>query len=402
VHVLMVNCGSSSLKFDLMVLDDTGLVVTRPVRGEVERIGADATLHAAGTSSTVDRRVEAGDHGHAVRVALEWLGEAGYSTAAGIDAVAHRVVHGGARFVDATVVDDDVLQAIDAATALAPLHNRPALAALHASRDVLGPGVPMVAVFDTAFHATMPLHSSQYAIDPELAQRHDIRRYGFHGLAHRSMTERVAALSGVDTEGSRLVTLQLGNGCSAAAVHGGRSVDTSMGLTPLEGLVMGTRSGDVDPSLPAYLAASEHVSVAEVEDWLNTRSGLLGLSGRSRDMRDLLTAAADGDTRSALAVDLFCYRARKVVGAYMAVLGGADAVVFGGGIGEHEPEVRRRVLDGMEWAGVAIDALRNGATTGGREARIDADGSELAVWVVHVDEASVAARDVARVLAATR
>jgi acetate kinase len=260
----------------------------------------------------------------------------------------------------------------------------------------------MVAVFDTAFHATMPLHSSQYAIDPELAQRHDIRRYGFHGLAHRSMTERVAALSGVDTQGSRLVTLQLGNGCSAAAVHGGRSVDTSMGLTPLEGLVMGTRSGDVDPSLPAYLAASEHVSVAEVDDWLNTRSGLLGLSGRSRDMRDLLTAAADGDTRSALAVDLFCYRARKVVGAYMAVLGGADAVVFGGGIGEHEPEVRRRVLDGMEWAGVAIDALRNGATTGGREARIDADGSELAVWVVHVDEASVAARDVARVLAATR
>jgi len=398
----MVNCGSSSLKFDLMVLDDTGLVVTRPVRGEVERIGADATLHAAGTSSTVDRRVEAVDHGHAVRVALEWLREAGYSTAAGIDAVAHRVVHGGARFVDATVVDDDVLQAIDAATALAPLHNRPALAALHASRAVLGPGVPMVAVFDTAFHATMPLHSSQYAIDPELAQRHDIRRYGFHGLAHRSMTERVAALSGVDTQGSRLVTLQLGNGCSAAAVHGGRSVDTSMGLTPLEGLVMGTRSGDVDPSLPAYLAASEHVSVAEVDDWLNTRSGLLGLSGRSRDMRDLLTAAADGDTRSALAVDLFCYRARKVVGAYMAVLGGADAVVFGGGIGEHEPEVRRRVLDGMEWAGVAIDALRNAATTGGREARIDADSSELAVWVVHVDEASVAARDVARVLAATR
>ena len=398
----MVNCGSSSLKFDLMVLDDAGRVVTRPVRGEVERIGADATLHAAGTSSTVDRRVEAVDHGHAVRVALEWLREAGYSTAAGIDAVAHRVVHGGARFVDATVVDDDVLQAIDAATALAPLHNRPALAALHASRAVLGPGVPMVAVFDTAFHATMPLHSSQYAIDPELAQRHDIRRYGFHGLAHRSMTERVAALSGVDTQGSRLVTLQLGNGCSAAAVHGGRSVDTSMGLTPLEGLVMGTRSGDVDPSLPAYLAASEHVAVAEVEDWLNTRSGLLGLSGRSRDMRDLLTAAADGDTRSALAVDLFCYRARKVVGAYMAVLGGADAVVFGGGIGEHEPEVRRRVLDGMEWAGVAIDALRNAATTGGREARIDADSSELAVWVVHVDEASVAARDVARVLAATR
>ena len=394
----MVNCGSSSLKCDVLNVDDAGVVLGRPATAEVERIGADAALHAATGSDALDRRIRADDHGDAIRVVLAWLRDAGSTAGAGIDAVAHRIVHGGGRFVDATLVDDEVLAAITAATALAPLHNQPALAALRAAREVLGHEIAMVAVFDTAFHATMPPRASRYAIDVDLAERHQVRPYGFHGLAHRSMTERVAALSHVDATRARLVTLQLGNGCSAAAVDRGRSIDTSMGLTPLEGLVMGTRSGDVDPTLALYLASAEHVPVEEVENWLNTRSGLLGLSGRSRDMRDLLAAEAAGDERAAIAVDLFCYRARKYIGAYMAALGGVEAVAFGGGIGEHAPEVRGRILEGLEWAGVLVDPGRNAAATGGREDRIDARGSKVAVWVIHVDEASVAVRDAVRVL----
>lgn len=395
----MVNCGSSSLKFDLVAADDHR-VVARPARGEVERVGTDAAMHAEAGSSRFDDTVNAYDHGAAMRVVLEWLRDAGYTERRGIDAVAHRIVHGGPRYVDATLVDDDVERAITEATVLAPLHNTPGLAALHASREVLGHDMPMVAVFDTAFHASMPERASRYAIDIALADRHGIRRYGFHGLAHRSIAERVATLSTLDPKQSRLVTLQLGNGCSVAAIDAGRSVDTSMGLTPLEGLVMGTRSGDVDPSLAPYLAAAERVSVDEIVDLLNTRSGLEGVSGRSRDMRDLLAAEAAGDVRAATAIDLFCYRARKYIGAYLTTLGGADAIAFGGGIGENAAAVRRRILDGMTWAGIVLDAERNSATTGGLEGRIDAAGSRVEVWVTHVDEAGVAIHDVIRVLRA--
>ncbi len=396
----MVNCGSSSLKFDLVVAGDSGTVAQRPARGEVERIGPDAVMHAASDSSRADGAVDAPDHGAGIRVVLEWLRDAGYSARRGIDAVGHRIVHGGARYVDATLVDDDVERAIKEATTLAPLHNGPGLAALHASREVLGHEMPMVAVFDTAFHATMPERASRYAIDLALAERHGVRRYGFHGLAHRSIVDRVATLGALEPSTSRLITLQLGNGCSATAIEGGRSVDTSMGLTPLEGLVMGTRSGDVDPSLPAYLATVERVPVEEIVDRLNTRSGLQGVSGRSRDMRDLLAAEAAGDARAATAIDLFCYRSRKYIGAYVAALGGVDAIAFGGGIGEHASEVRSRILDGMTWAGVVLDRERNHTTTGGVEGRIDAGGSRVQVWVVHVDEAGVAIHDVMRVLRA--
>jgi acetate kinase len=215
------------------------------------------------------------------------------------------------------------------------------------------------------------------------------------------MLERLDALDALaplDAAHARVVTLQLGNGCSATAVDHGRSIDTSMGLTPLEGLVMGTRSGDVDPSLAGYLARMERVDVDVVEAWLNTRAGLLGVSGRSRDMREVLAAAHDGDARAALAVETFCYRARRYVGGYLAALGGADAVVFGGGIGEHAPEVRARVLDGMQWCGIDVDAAGNDAAVDGRERRVSTDQSAIAVWVVHVDEAAVVARDAARVL----
>ncbi len=397
MRFLVVNCGSSSLKFDVGDLDGTEL--RRVASGEIEEIGPHAVLDAIADGAATKVRVDAPDHARALRVALDWLETAGART--GVDAVGHRVVHGGDRFVDAVVIDDDVLRGIESMTELAPLHNAPALAAIRGARDALGTRVPMVAAFDTAFHASMPARASHYAIDPDLARRHHVRRYGFHGLAHRSMLDRLDArhaLAPLDTAHARVVALQLGNGCSAAAVDHGRSIDTSMGLTPLEGLVMGTRSGDVDPSLAGYLARMENVDVDTADGWLNTRSGLLGLSGRSRDMRDVLDAAHDGDARATLAVEMFCYRARRYVGGYLAALGGAEAVVFGGGIGEHSPEVRARILDGMQWCGIEVDPRANDTAVGGREARISTDGSAIAAWVVHVDEATVVARDTLRVL----
>jgi acetate kinase len=258
----------------------------------------------------------------------------------------------------------------------------------------------MVAVFDTAFHRTMPEVARQYAIPMDLADRHHIRRYGFHGIAHASLANGYAAGAGRPLQDLRIITMQLGNGCSVAAIAGGKSVETSMGFTPLEGLVMGTRSGDVDPSLVAFLAEREKVEPAEVERWLNEHSGLLGLSGRSNDMRELLHAAEqERDQRAQFAIDLFCHRARKYLGGYLAVLGGADAIVFGGGIGENAPQIRSRICSGMEWCGITLHADRNRAAVGlksGSSAAISAEGSSPAVYVVAADEETWIATETAR------
>lgn len=330
MNVLTINCGSSTLKFELFRAAQSP--PERTFWGVVDRIGAGGAVecHAA-SGERFTEAVAVPDHGDASRRVLAWLRRAG---APEPGAVAHRVVHGGERFTAPARIDDAVLAEIDALTELAPLHNAPAVAAIRTLRTELGAGLPMVAVFDTAFHRTLPPHAGQYAIPHELTERLGIRRYGFHGIAHRSMVEQYAATTRVPLEQTRLITLQLGNGCSAAAVSGGKCIDTSMGFTPLEGLVMGTRSGDVDPSLAGWIAKKEDVDVAQVDDWLNRRSGLLGVSGTSRDMRDLLQREP-GDPRAALAVRMFCYRVRKYIGAYLVVLGGADAVIFGGGIGEH-------------------------------------------------------------------
>jgi acetate kinase len=259
----------------------------------------------------------------------------------------------------------------------------------------------MVATFDTAFYRSLPAYAAQYAIPHDLAAKHGVRRYGFHGLAHRYMLERYSQIAASPVELTKLITLQLGAGCSATAIDGGRPVDTSMGLTPLEGLVMATRSGDVDPSLVGYLARKEGVSVQEVEAWLNTRSGILGVSGRSADLRELLQAEEQGDARAGLAVEMFCYRVRKYIGAYMAALGGADAVLFGGGIGENAPTVRARICADMEWCGLTLDPDRNAAALGS-EARISADGSRIQAHVVPVDEAVMIARDTYHCLRGSR
>jgi acetate kinase len=404
MRILVINSGSSSIKFRLTdVVDEKGAPGARPalLEGTVKRIGGAAVLEMGGQqegrSTTV---VEARDHAQAMRVILNRLGDSLNS----INAVGHRVVHGGDRYAESTVITGEVEAGIHALSELAPLHNPACLAGIRGAKAVMGSTVPMVAVFDTAFHRTMPEVARRYAIPTELADRHQIRRYGFHGIAHASLANGYAVSAARSLKDGRLITLQLGNGCSVAAIKDGRSVDTSMGFTPLEGLVMGTRSGDVDASLVAFLAEREKVEPSEVERWLNERSGLLGVSGRSNDMRELLRAAHEGDRQAEVAVDLFCYRARKYLGSYLAVLRGADAVIFGGGIGENAPEIRERICRNMNWCGIAVDDERNQAAVGlspGAAAKISTDDSNVAVYVVAADEETWIAKETARCVRAT-
>ncbi len=394
MNILAVNCGSSSVKFRLCAVSPPATAAAAPrvlARGLVERIGG-ASAFSLERDGTPDRgpRGAIVDHEAAVRSIVDWL-RAGSPAP---DAVGHRVVHGGSRLVAPTLIDAATEGEIEALEALAPLHNGPSLAGIRACRAVLGAGMPMVAVFDTAFHASLPERAYRYAIPAELADRHGIRRYGFHGLSYQHVVARYAVLTGRPETEATLVAFHLGNGASAAAIERGRSIDTSMGFTPLEGLVMGTRSGDIDPALVGFLSEREGVSAAEVERWLNERSGLLGLSGTSRDMRDLV-AARGADARARLAVDVFCHRARKYLGAYLAALGGAQAVVFSGGIGENAPEVRAAICERMEWCGLELDPEANRRATG-VEARISAGGARIEAWVIPTDEEQVIALETAR------
>lgn len=389
--ILVFNCGSSSLKFQLFTAPRVpGTPPRRLEGGLVDRLGHEAilTLGADGRVA-VRRTIDAPDHGTAVRHALETLGHAGLH----LEAVGHRVVHGGERFPGPAIIDPGVIEGIAACEELAPLHNAAALEGIRAARALLPTGVPMVAVFDTSFHASLPERARRYAIPRELADRHGIRRYGFHGLSYQHVLQRYAEMTGVPGGQATIVALHLGNGASAAAIRDGVCVDTSMGLTPLEGLVMGTRSGDIDPYVPLYLARRAGVTLDEVYRKLNEESGLLGLSGRSSDMRDLLECGRT-DPRAALAVEMFCYRARKYVGAYLAALDGAQAVVFTGGIGENSPGVRGRILAGMEWCGLKLDDWRNREATG-REAEISDPRSRVRVLVIPADEEMVIARETA-------
>ncbi len=309
-------------------------------------------------------------------------------------AVVHRVVHGGGRGEGAHRVDGALEAEMARLSELAPLHNPPALAWIHRCKKLFGPSVPQLAVFDTAFFAGLPEAAAAYALPRELSRELSLRRYGFHGVAHRSMWERWRELRPDLPDGGRVISFQLGGGCSAAAIDGGRPVDTSMGFSPLEGLVMATRSGDVDPGLVLYLVRKEGGDVAKIEAMLNGQSGLAGLSGTSADPRVLFAKeAGEGEEAraAALAIEVFCRRAKKYLGAYLALLGGADGVLFGGGIGEHQPEVRAQILRGLEWAGLRLSP-ENGAAVG-REARITAPESRIAAWVLPVDEERLLARE---------
>lgn len=401
MKILAINCGSSTLKFELFKVGAGELPSgqeQRLARGIIEKIGGRADIEFSveqGNGLQETRAVT--NHSEASYAVFDWLGSSGLLKKGEPQAIGHRIIHGGDKFSEPTLIDDEVIAAIDALSELAPLHNQPSLDAIRAAREVLGPTVPQVATFDTTFHSTLPPWVSRYAIPPELAEKHCIRRYGFHGLAHRYMMERYATITGMPLEQVKLITLQLGNGCSATAIDRGRSVDTSMGFTPLEGLMMGTRSGDVDPTLAGFLARREKVDIEITENWLNTRSGLLGVSGRSRDMRELLDAEREGDKLATLAIEMFCYRVKKYLGSYLTVLGGANAIIFGGGIGENAVAVRARILAGMEWCGLKLDNNRNLAAIE-RESRISADDAKLHAYVIPVNEALIIARDTAHYL----
>ena len=395
MKVLIFNCGSSTLKFEVLALDeDTASGQEQQLaRGIIERVGGDAMLKFTNDrGQRLQETAKVTDHGSATRHALDWLKSLGYLEANGIDGVGCRVVHGGPHFLEPTLIDDRVLEAIETISHLALLHNHSSIKAIRAAKVMLGSAIPMVAVFDTTFHSDMPDRACRYPIPVELTEKHHIWRYGFHGIAHRYMLERYEVATSTPLEKTRIITLQLGSGCSATAIQRGRSIDTSMGLTPLEGLMMGTRSGDVDPHLPGFLAQREGISLAEAETLLNKKSGLLGVSGYSQDMRELLQRESEGDPDATLAIEMFCYRVQKQIGAYLAVLGGAEAIIFGGGIGENSPPVRSHICAGMEWCGIAIDENRNNNMIG-REGEISADDAKVKIYVVPVDEAVMIARD---------
>ena len=396
MKILVFNCGSSTLKFQLIEMESRVDGAKKLLEGMVDRIGAHASWRYKGDGvQMVERSIAAADHQAAVGFvigSLESMSQIGLP-----DAVGHRVVHGGDRFTAAVLIDDHVVTDLDELCEIAPLHNPGAVSAVRAARKILGASVPMVAAFDTSFHHRIPEAAAIYAIPWEVSQKHKVRRYGFHGLAHQYDIARYAELCGKSPAQVSAVTLHLGNGCSATAVLRGQSVDTSMGFTPLEGLMMGTRSGDLDPALVNYLARKENVDTAEIEIWLNKRSGLLGVSGISNDMRELI-AAYDGNSRARLAIDVFNYRARKYLGAYLAVLrGAAQAVIFSGGIGENAPLVRGGICAGMEWCGIALGDDANQKVIG-REGRISAAGSKLDVFVIHTDEEAIIARETMRLV----
>jgi acetate kinase len=316
-----------------------------------------------------------------------------------LHAVGHRIVHGGERFRQSALIDADVIEGIESCIELAPMHNPANLRGIRAVTELLGSGIPQVAVFDTAFHATMPETSFLYGIPYSLYRRHKIRRYGFHGTSHRYVAYRYRTLTGIPRDRVNLITLHLGQGCSACAIRGGDSVDTSMGFTPLEGLLMGTRSGDLDPSILEYLAHKEGMGLTEIETLLNKQSGLLGVSGLTGDMRELLAEEAEnGDRRARLAIDIFCQRVKKYIGAYYAAYPGTDAIVFTGGIGENSAVIRERIASGLAPLGLTLDAPANQAAASGQSARISTHASSLAAWVIPTNEELLIARDTVRVV----
>ncbi len=384
-RVLVLNSGSSSVKYQL--LDMAG--GDRLAQGLVERIGEDTSRLAhtplrAGDGARRERTGPIPDHAAALKAVAEELAADGL----GLDspelaAIGHRVVHGGLRFTEPTVIDDAVIAEIERLVPVAPLHNPANLLGIRTAM-ALRPDLPQVAVFDTAFHTTMPEAAARYAIDVETADAHRIRRYGFHGTSHAYVSRATAKLLGKEPEEVNVIVLHLGNGASASAVRGGRCVDTSMGLTPLEGLVMGTRSGDIDPAVTFHLKRVAGMSADEIDVLLNKRSGLVGLCG-DNDMREIRRRVDEGDERAALAFDIYVHRLKKYIGAYYAVLGRVDAVVFTAGVGENAAPVREAAIAGLEELGLAVDAGLN-AVRSGEPRVISPDYARVAVAVVPTDE----------------
>lgn len=391
MNVLVVNAGSSSLKYQLIDMTNESVLA----KGLCDRIGIDNSFlkHTKTGSDAVVLEKTLPNHKAAIQEVIKALVDEKIgviSNMSEITAVGHRVVHGGEKFSGSVVINNAVMAALRECIELAPLHNPPNIVGIEACQAIM-PNTPMVAVFDTAFHQTMPKHSYLYALPYELYEKYAVRRYGFHGTSHKYVTERASVMLNKPAEELNIITCHLGNGASVAAVKNGKSYDTSMGFTPLEGLAMGTRCGDMDPAIVTFLMDKENMNAKEVNDFMNKKSGVAGVSGVSSDFRDLQAAAEEGNKRAELAIDMFCYRVKKYIGAYAAAMGRVDAVVFTAGIGENVDIVRARTLKGLEFMGISFDEAKNKLR--GEEIDISTPDAKVRTLVIPTNEELAIARE---------
>lgn len=410
MNILVLNSGSSSVKFQV-IETDLDLITKngdkKLASGIIERIGSESIISfKAEGSPPVKQTAPIRDHKTAIDKIVKWIiskdsNVPNIRTLKDIHAVGHRMVHGGEKFTHSVLLDEFIIRDIEDCIELAPLHNPANLKGVYAINDIFGNTVPQVAVFDTAFHSTMPEHAYLYAIPYQMYRRYKVRRYGFHGTSHRYVAYRYRTLANVPREEVNIITLHLGNGSSVCAIKNGYSIDTSMGMTPLEGLIMGTRSGDIDPAIIQFLSHKEGYSLAEVESILNKQSGLLGISGLTNDMREIIAEADEHDDRRAkLAINMFCYRIRKYIGSYMAAIGSLQAIIFTGGIGENSDIIRTKICEGMEGMGIKINQDKNRELRG-KEGIFSEEKSVVALWSIPTNEELLIARDTVRCIEKT-
>lgn len=396
MKILVINSGSSSLKYQLIDMANEAVLA----KGVCDRIGLEHSFlkqtKTGGDAVVIEKDLY--NHTVAIKEVIKALTDKKIGVIADmseISAVGHRVVHGGEKYSDSVIIDNNVMKAIKDCIDLAPLHNPPNITGIEACQNIM-PGIPMVAVFDTAFHQTMPKYAYIYALPYEIYEKYALRKYGFHGTSHKYVSQRAAVLLGRPLEELKLISCHLGNGASICAVKNGKSVETSMGFTPLQGLAMGTRSGTIDPEVITFLMDKEKMSVKDIKDFLNKKSGVLGISGVSSDFRDLEEAAEAGNERAQLAIDIFCYRVKRFIGDYAAVMGGVDAVIFTAGIGENNDLVRRKVVENLEFMGIEIGPKRD--LERGKELDISTPGARVRTLVIPTNEELAIARETVRLL----
>jgi acetate kinase len=391
MKILVINCGSSSLKYQLINMENEESLA----QGLVERIGIEGSIltqKVPGKDKYIIQQPMK-DHTDAIKLVLEALIDATHGVIKSMDeiaAVGHRVVHGGEKYATSVIINDDVMTSLEECVKLAPLHNPANIIGINACKSLM-PSTPMVAVFDTAFHQTMPKEAYMYALPYELYTKHGIRKYGFHGTSHKFVSTTCAEMMGKDIKDLKIITCHLGNGASLSAVKNGISVETSMGFTPLEGIAMGTRCGNIDPAIVTFLMKEENMSVDAVNDLMNKKSGVLGISGVSSDFRDIENAVEEGNERAKLALDVYNYKVRQMIGAYAAAMGGVDAVVFTAGLGENAPATRLDICKGLEFIGIKVDAEKNNVR--GKAVDVSAADATVKVFVIPTNEELVIARD---------
>ncbi|MDD7403189.1 MAG: acetate kinase [Butyribacter sp.] len=394
MKILVVNCGSSSLKFQLIDSETENVSAS----GLCERIGLDGSVTYKANGEKYEKEIALPDHEVAIKTVLELLLDKKIGvldSLSEINAVGHRLVHGGEKFASSVVINEDVIKTIESCNDLAPLHNPANLLGVRACQEVM-PGVPNVAVFDTAFHQTMPKKAYLYGLPKEYYTKYGVRRYGFHGTSHSFVSKRLAELAGLELENSKLIICHIGSGASISAVKNGKSIDTTMGMTPLEGLMMGTRSGDIDPAIIEYICNKENISVSEMTTILNKKSGALGLSGVSNDYRDLIEAMEAGNEDAKNAIEVMVYRVAKYIGAYYVALGGADAIALTAGVGENNAMIRKMLVESLGALGIVLDAEKNKVR--GEEILLTKPESKIPVWVVPTNEELAIARETARLV----